>query len=243
MSEAIQAARESAARLVRRRAPRTAQRVLAARAAVRVARLTAKTYGHYSSAWTLESVGPGGVPVPWYTYPALQWLAQLRFDDVAVLEFGSGNSSRWWASKAASLTAIEDDPEWYAKLAPTLPGNVDYRLRTDPVDYASPEGRYGVVVVDGSHRYDCAQSAVAAVQPGGMIILDNSDWHPGTARLLRDAGFVQIDFIGPGPINPYPWATSAFMAPGDFMFAHVDELQVPGGVQQRSGSDRPAVAR
>jgi hypothetical protein len=41
-------------------------------------------------------------------------------------------------------------------------------------------------------------------------ILDNADWFPNTAKLIRTAGFVQVDFIGAGPVNSYTWCTSIF---------------------------------
>ena len=208
-----------------------------------LSRLTEQTYGHYASARTMESVGRDGEPLPWYTYPAIQWLSQLRFDGINVLEFGSGNSTRWWASKAASVLAIEDDPVWHAKIAPALPANVEYRLvRGGPAEYSAvATGRtYGVVVIDGSHRYDCARAAIGAVEEGGMVLLDNSDWHPDTAGLLRGAGLTQVDFIGPGPINPYSWATSTVLGPGNMRIPRAREVSVIGGVAQRSASDRPS---
>lgn len=159
------------------------------------------------------------------------------------LSSAPGNSTRWWACKAASVLAIEDDPVWHAKIAPALPANVEYRLvHGGPAEYSAvtPGRTYGVVVIDGSHRYDCARAAIGAVEAGGMILLDNSDWHPDTAELLRGAGLTQVDFIGPGPINPYAWATSAFIGPGNMCIPHAREVSVIGGVELRSPSDQPS---
>jgi hypothetical protein len=94
-------------------------------------------------------------------------------------------------------------------------------------------------VIDGSHRFDCVKPAVSALRGGGAIILDNSDWASETVRLLRSAGLTQVDFIGPGAINPYVWATSAFLSDGGSRLPHRDRLHVVGGIDQRGASDRP----
>jgi len=70
---------------------------------------------------------------------------------------------------------------------------------------------YDVIVIDGICRYDCARVAVGRVREGGLVVLDNSDWYPNTAKLLREAGLIQVDFSGLGPINYYSWTTSLFL--------------------------------
>jgi hypothetical protein len=51
---------------------------------------------------------------------------------------------------------------------------------------------------------------VAALRPGGMIVLDNSDWFPLTAAALRDYDLIEVDMSGFGPINDSAWTTSLF---------------------------------
>lgn len=83
------------------------------------------------------------------------------------------------------------------------------------------------------------QPALSALRDGGAIILDNSDWAWETVRLLRSTGLAQVDFIGPGAINPYVWATSVFLSDSGSRLPHRDRLSVVGGVDQRGASDRP----
>jgi len=47
-----------------------------------------------------------------------------------------------------------------------------------------------------------------------MIILGNSEHHPRIVKKLEKEGFTRIDFTGFGPINPYTWSTSVFLANG-----------------------------
>ena len=76
---------------------------------------------------------------------------------------------------------------------------------------------YNIVVIDGRYRFDCATRVADWVTADGVVILDNSDWLPSTAAMLATDGFFQVDFIGPGPLNAYAWATSLFFRPNCFL--------------------------
>lgn len=78
---------------------------------------------------------------------------------------------------------------------------------------AYPKGSFDVIVVDGMARSLTAWMASRWLKPEGLIVFDNSDrdtYKPGYELLLK-AGFVRIDFWGPGPLNPYEWCTSIFV--------------------------------
>lgn len=153
-------------------------------------------------------------PLPWYTYPAIEYLQQYDFSKCDVFEFGSGNSSKFWSVRAHTVTSVEFDPHWYERGIQELSSNQTLLLKTEKERYANAihdhDSFYDVVVIDGRYRYNCAIEALERIKNGGIIILDNSDWFPSTAKLLRNEGFIQVDFIGAGPINSYPWCTSIF---------------------------------
>jgi hypothetical protein len=48
------------------------------------------------------------------------------------------------------------------------------------------------------------------LKPGGLVILDNSDWLPESARLLREYGLLQVDMTGFAPICAHVQTTSLF---------------------------------
>ena len=50
------------------------------------------TSGHYRAAISRKSVDATGAPLPWYTYPAIEWLSILSFVEDDILEFGGGYS-------------------------------------------------------------------------------------------------------------------------------------------------------
>ena len=59
-----------------------------------------------------------GRPVPWYTWPAVEYLEQLDFSGRKVFEYGSGNSTLWWAERVREVISCEHDPVWHAALLP-----------------------------------------------------------------------------------------------------------------------------
>src|SRR5688572_10403591 len=55
------------------------------------------------------SSGCSGQPIPWYTYPAIEFIRQLDFSQSTVFEYGSGNSTMFWAASAARVISVEED--------------------------------------------------------------------------------------------------------------------------------------
>ena len=96
-----------------------------------------------------------------------------------MLEFGSGQSTRWYAERVNYLVSVEDDPAWFAIVERQLAGmsNVSYRLATDDQSYAgSAEAQsFDLIMIDGAWREECARVALHCLAPGGLIYLDNSD--------------------------------------------------------------------
>lgn len=175
-----------------------------------------RRYGHWRSAWLRESVDADGSPLPWYTYPAIEYLRQFDVSDWEMFEFGSGNSTLYWAGRCRHVTAVEDDPGWHRALLAKIPPNVTYLFETDPDRYAAAVARPGhgfdCIVIDGSARRRCAETAPEYLKSGGLIILDNADWFPAAAAALRGSGLIEVDFHGFGPINGYSWTTSLFLS-------------------------------
>jgi hypothetical protein len=72
--------------------------------------------GHWRSSMTMTACTQSGEPLPWYTYPAIDFLTQRNFGDRDILEFGGGQSTLWWSRHARSVLTIEEDAEWYERL-------------------------------------------------------------------------------------------------------------------------------
>jgi len=76
-----------------------------------------------------------------------------------------------------------------------------------------PVGYFDLVVVDGMARVLTAWLATRQLGPNGIILFDNTNrWQYNAAyQLLIDAGFVKLDFWGPGPFSSVEWCTSIFV--------------------------------
>ena len=70
-------------------------------------------FGQWRSIREKMPIDGQGKPIPWYTYPAIEYLKQLNLIDKNVFEWGSGNSSLFWAGRAKSVVSIESDKNWF----------------------------------------------------------------------------------------------------------------------------------
>ena len=173
-------------------------------------------YGHAESRTLGVPVDAAGAPLPWYTYGAIEYLEGLDFSQKSIFEYGSGQSSRYWAKRSRRLVSVESDPAWYKVGLAHLAQNQELILETEKEKYVGSSVRrneaFDVVVIDGGWRRECAEVIQSTLAEDGVIILDNSDWWPTTSETLREMGFLQVDFAGMGPVNPYCWTTSMFFS-------------------------------
>lgn len=156
-----------------------------------------EAFGIIESQLRNEPVDSNGQPLPWLSMPAIALLEARAPSGLSVLEYGSGNSTRWWARRAARVVAIEHDAAFHARLAPRLPGNVTSLLVPETPDgaYERAPARFGrvfdVIVIDGARRLECARTCLPLLKEDGVIIFDNTDmkeYAPGL-DYLRQQGF------------------------------------------------------
>jgi hypothetical protein len=157
-------------------------------------------------------------PLPWYTYPAIEYLRQFDFTDKHIFEFGCGNSSLFWLEMGATVWSVEHDRAWHDKVSgKSMPRHTVYFADSAEPYVGSielPGQSFDVVVIDGQWREACVSPAIARLKPGGFIILDNADRDHDAADALRARDFFEVDFNGFGPINDYTWTTALFLPPG-----------------------------
>jgi hypothetical protein len=172
-------------------------------------------YGQLKSALKEAPVDRDGDTIPWYTYPAIEFLKQLDFSDKSIFEYGAGGSSFFWSKRAREVVSIEDDAKWYDIVSKNVVQNQKILFSRNKSEYIQSinisNHKFDVIIIDAKYRLDCAGVAIDFLNVGGVIILDNSDWYPDVAKYIRERDFIQIDFAGFGPINSYTWVTSIFL--------------------------------
>ncbi|NVO13646.1 MAG: SAM-dependent methyltransferase [Rhodoplanes sp.] len=163
-----------------------------------------------------------GEPLPWLTYPAIDFLDSLELRGRRVFEFGSGGSTLFWARRGATVCSVEHHVPWFEKMKKHAGGTIMLIGQPDLAKY--PEeiralGEFDIILVDGAERMNCTRSAIEHLAPDGMLILDNSEWYPNCCKFLRDKELTQIDFCGFGPLNSFTSTTSVFIR-GRIAFPH-----------------------
>lgn len=172
-----------------------------------------------------EVVDVHGKPQPWITYPALDFLIDRVFPSMSVFEYGTGNSTLWWAKRVERLVSCEHDKEWYAAFKERATfNNTTYlyrRCKGGCKDYARAilgyRDAFDLIVIDGRDRVNCAKNSLSSLRADGVIIWDNSDRLEDQAGydVLSNAGFKRLDFWGPGALSTRRWCTSLFYRDGN----------------------------
>lgn len=191
--------------------------------------------GYKLSCAMKRPIAADGSPIPWYTYPAVEFFNQLNVQGLNIFEYSSGNSSLYWAQKGANVYSVEHSPEWFEEMSQKSSSLKALTLATDRASYASTIHNYAIdfdiIIIDGVWRTDCAREALTRCGSDTLVLLDNSDWYTDVAAILRKNSFFQIDWNGFGPINQYAWTTSLFLP---FKSPLTDRLKMPtpiGGIQ------------
>ena len=176
-------------------------------AAITPLRFSIKT-GHLRSSLARAAVSSDGKPLPWYTYPAIDFLAQRDFTGRNVLEFGGGQSTLWWQTRAKSVMTVEGNEEWYQRIVSGMASNVSiHHVPVEPEDSlqrikvlidAHVAQKFDVIVVDGHRRRELAAMAFDYLAPDGAVILDNAEGY-GFYDELRGRDCRRVDFFGFAP--------------------------------------------
>ena len=176
----------------------------------------------------MAAVTKSGDPLPWYTYPCIDFLRFRSYEDKTVLEFGAGQSTLWWAQRARRVLGFEGDEVWRQKLKARAPSNVELHL----VPMESPsvcleaihrilslesDSRFDVVVIDGLWRSELIDVAARLLTDTGIIICDNAESY-GIYEGFKDRHFRRVDFFGNAPGVVLSHCTSIFFRPDSFVF-------------------------
>ena len=169
------------------------------------------------------SVNFNNDPIPWFSYSFIDFMQNRLNKQQKVFEFGSGNSTRYFAHKCATIISAEHDKEWYQAGIKDKPENAIIMLLPLDSDGAycraaqQTNNRYDIIIVDGRDRVNCAIQSVNALSEKGVLILDDSEREKyQEARIfLQKEGFKELSFSGISPGFFYRKATSVFYKDGN----------------------------
>lgn len=174
--------------------------------------------GWFRSYREQASVDAAGAPLPWITYPAIEFIHRRIKPEMSVFEYGSGGSTLWWAKRVSEVISVEHDRDWFERMQDHIVPN----LKAYQIDlvyggaYSRKiqefENRFDIVVIDGRDRVNCLKNSLRALKTSGVIILDNSDlpdYAEGVNFLLAN-GFRKIEFVGLFPMTLNKGETAIF---------------------------------
>ena len=216
--------------LLRRLLPQSLWRPLRAFATALLTPLRfSRTTGHWRSSIARSACSADGTPIPWYTYPAIDFLAQRDFRERHVLEFGGGNSTIWWSARAKSVLTVEQDEDRLAGLQAKVGANVRlHHLPGDPLTRSINPVKdlierqsirtFDVIVIDGHLRQELVEVAFEHLAPGGAIVFDNAEGYGFFDETSwRDCR--RIDFYGFAPAVSRRHCTSIVIVGDCFLLA------------------------
>jgi hypothetical protein len=179
--------------------------------------------GWYTSYRSKKSVDKNKASIPWLTYPFIAFLEKRLNKELDVFEYGSGDSTFWYAQRVMSVDAVEHHYEWYQYVNSKKPVNV--AVHHVALDYNGrycraielTQKKYDVVIVDGRDRNQCLAEGVKALKPGGVVILDNSErsQYQQGVLFMKEQGFKHLAFEGMSPVTTILNVTSLFYKEGN----------------------------
>ena len=174
--------------------------------------------GWFESRDKKKPVNKNKKAIPWFTYSSIYFLDKRIKKGMKVFEFGSGNSTLWFANKGCLLYTFEHNLSWFNTLKDQLPKNVNYNYC--PLEYNGDYCKsitkqnisFDIVIIDGRDRVNCLINSINYLNKEGVIIFDNSDreYYEEGFKFLNENGFKRLEFQGHGPICINFWETSIF---------------------------------
>jgi len=174
--------------------------------------------GWFESFNTKKSIDENGTPIPWCTYALIKFIEPRLKKEFKVFEYGSGNSTFWYAKRVAYVKCVEHNQNWFDENNHLFPANVEAVIRVFNNDdtYANEintaDTKYHIVIIDGVDRNNCAMICLNKLTEDGIIIYDNTqvlEYRISIEFLLQN-GFKKLDFEGPLPIVSHNNITTIF---------------------------------
>ncbi len=174
--------------------------------------------GWFDAFKTLSAIDHEGNPIPWVTYSFIDFIKDRITKKHDVFEFGSGNSTIFYAERAAAVYSVEHDKAWFEKSSKINLPNINM-IHCDLVpggDYsksAAATGRkFNIIIVDGRDRVNCCKEAILSLTEDGVVVLDDSerDFYSDAHAFFKANGFKHLPFTGMAPGVIISKCTSVF---------------------------------
>lgn len=153
-------------------------------------------------------------PIPWMPYCFIDFIEPRLSRDLSIFEFGSGNSTRYFAERVNDIVSVEHNDKWFNKIEPELPKNATlyHRSGDEYIQEIKQHGEFDIVIIDGKRRVDSVKNSLDSLTNSGVIIWDDTfrgAYDSGKDYLIEN-GFRELYFQGMGPVTANLQRTSIF---------------------------------
>ena len=161
---------------------------------------------------------PVELGLPWISYSAIKFLNDYAINNKhEILELGGGGSTIFFGQKGAKVTCLESSELWAKKIIQKCDdfklSNVD--LKIFPYNFSNRESfiqseffnfldqqKYDIILIDNYEeevqlRPYCFYKAEKSINPGGIIILDDSWRYPEPRKNNSAKKHIVFQSIGP----------------------------------------------
>ena len=156
-------------------------------------------------------IDKNGKPTLWMNYSIIDFLTGRLNNNIKAFEWGSGYSTIFFAKYIKEITTIENNLEWYNNLQKMFEEVSNIELHhvpygqgyVDKIDDLSEDVKYGLIIVDGFFRVDCAKKAIEYLSEDGVLLLDDSnrERYKDIFTYYNNNGFKELTFSGLKPSN------------------------------------------
>jgi len=177
--------------------------------------------GWFNSFDSKTPLNSNNEPIPWLTYPFIDFITPRLSNQLTVFEFGAGNSTFFYAKRVKEVFSVEHNRDWYNKISNEIKGNVNLIYKEVDDEYPkviqSFNKKFDIIIIDAEERVNCIKNSLDALNDSGVIILDDSERieYKEGIDFLKENGFKQLDFWGIAAGILFKKCTSIFYKTGN----------------------------
>lgn len=183
---------------------------------IRMHQIVQVLYGNSNTLLADFPLNADNEPIPWFSYPATEFLETLDLSAARIFEYGSGGSTIYLEKRCKEIVSVEQDKKWLSRIKEMSSGKTDFKLRTTVKSFSNAileeEGKYDLVIIDAipEFRSACVVNSVEKLADEGIIILDDSAIYREAYGALKKIDECPIDFIGLSPMEDVVQTTTFF---------------------------------
>ena len=139
------------------------------------------TIGWFTAFDHHQAVDADNQPIPWVTYSFIDFIKDRLNKELAIFEYGSGNSTLFYAERVKRIVSVEHDESWFQKIVAEKADNAEMiftKLEADG-EYSQKakllSEKFDVIIVDGRDRVNCCKYSIDALTEKGVLVLDDSE--------------------------------------------------------------------